>query len=335
MLKKALKILLVSLLFVSCADKKESKNIAFYHWKAKAKYNEVYKDALRASKTKTIYIHYFDLKLLNKNDWKNDGIYPVYLLREVDKAYQKFEIIPVVYITNRVFKNKIDIEGLAQRTAKLIHQISEKQFQKKLTTIQIDCDWTQSTKHAYFEFLKLLSNEFYISATIRLHQIKFKNKTGVPPVKSGTLMLYNIGDLKNQQQNSILENNIVKQYINTETNYPLKLDLGLPLFSQTIVTNKANKIKIIKDTERSVLENDIHFKKIDKRNFTIIKDTLYKGFYLSKGYNLKLEELSENEIITSYKTVKNSKLNINDVIFYHLDKKSIKSLNLNKIIREL
>lgn len=335
MFKKTLQLFLLSLLFISCTDKKESKNIAFYHWKAKATYNEAYKNALNSAKTKTIYLHYFDLKLLNKNDWKNDGIYPVYLLREVDKVYRDFEIIPVIYITNQVFKNKIDIEGLVNRTTKLIHQISEKQFQKKITTIQIDCDWTQSTRHAYFEFLKLLSNEFEISTTIRLHQIKFKDKTGVPPVKSGTLMLYNMGDLKNQQQNSILENNIVKQYINAETKYPLQLNLGLPLFSQTIVTNNTDKIKIIKNTERSVLENDTHFKKVDKMNFSILKDTLYKGFYLSKGYNLKLEELSENEIIASYKTIKNSKLTINDIIFYHLDENALKSLNLNKIINQL
>ena len=335
MLKKVLQIIVVSLFIISCSDKEESKNIAFYHWKAKADYNKTYERALHTAKTKTIYIHYFDLKLLNKNDWKNDGIYPVYLLRDVDKTYRDFEIIPVVYITNHVFKNKIDIEGLVQRTTKLINQISEKQFQKTISKIQIDCDWTQSTKHAYFEFLKLLSNKFEISTTIRLHQIKFKNKTGVPPVKSGTLMLYNIGDLKNKQQNSILENNIVKQYINTETNYPLQLNLGLPLFSQTIVTNKANKIKIIKDTERTVLENDIHFKKINKMNFSIIKDTLYKGFYLTKGYTLKLEELTEDEIISSYKTLKNSKLTINGIIFYHLDENALKSLNLNKIISEL
>jgi len=332
---KVIQLALLILVITSCSNKKNIKKVSFYHWKAKADYNEAYKNALSLAETKTVYLHYFDLKLLNKNDSKNDGIYPVYLLRDVDKAYQDFEIIPVVYITNQVFKNKIDIEGLVKRTSKLIHQINEKQFQKQFTKIQIDCDWTQGTKHAYFEFLKLISKEFEVSTTIRLHQVKFKKKTGVPPVKSGTLMLYNMGDLKNQQQNSILENNIVKQYINADTNYPLELNLGLPLFSQTIVSNTTNKIKIIKDAERSILENDIHFKKIDKMNFSIVKDTLYKGFYLTKGYSLKLEELTEDEIIASYKTVKSSKLNINELVFYHLDEKALKNINLNKIIDQL
>ncbi|WP_324028217.1 hypothetical protein QSV08_09880 [Maribacter sp. BPC-D8] len=328
-------LFIVATLFYSCSNTNETKSISFYHWKAKATYNETYKEALTIAESKKVYLHYFDLNLVDENDLQNDGIYPNYLLRQVDKAYHDFDIVPVVYITNQVFKDKIDIQGLAERTTKLINQISEKQFQKEISTIQIDCDWTQTTKNAYFEFLKLMNEEFEVSTTIRLHQIKFQKQTGIPPVKSGTLMLYNIGDLKSKKENSILENSIVQKYINTDTSYPLKLSLGLPLFSQTIVTNTSNKIKIIKDTERSILEHDSHFKKVDETNFSILKDTLYKGFYLSKGYNLKLEELSEKEIITSYKTVKNSKLNIDDVIFYHLDDNALNSLDLEKIITEL
>ena len=335
-LRNLLTIVASSLLITSCTtNKKESKGISFYHWKAKATYTEAYKEALTLAESKKVYLHYFDLNLVDENDSQNDGIYPVYLLREVDKAYHDFDIVPVVYITNQVFKDEIDIQGLAERTTLLINEISKKQFQKKLTTIQIDCDWTQRTKNAYFEFLKLMNNEFEVSTTIRLHQVKFQKQTGIPPVKSGTLMLYNIGDLKSRNENSILENRIVQKYINSDTSYPLKLSLGLPLFSQTIVTNTSNKIKIIKDTERAILENDSHFKKVDETNFSILKDTLYKGFYLSKGYNLKLEELSEKEIITSYKTIKNSRLNIDDIIFYHLDDNALNSLNLKKIINQL
>ncbi|MEP2239412.1 MAG: hypothetical protein ABJI22_13685 [Maribacter sp.] len=334
-LKLTLLLFIVGTLFYNCANTNEEKKISFYHWKAKATYNETYKEALTLADSKKVYLHYFDLNLVDKNDTENDGIYPVYLLREVDKAYHDFDIVPVVYITNQVFKDEIDIQGLAERTTRLIHEISEKQFQKKLNTIQIDCDWTQTTKNTYFEFLELMNNEFEVSTTIRLHQIKFQKQTGIPPVKSGTLMLYNIGDLKNRNENSILENSIVQKYINSDTSYPLKLSLGLPLFSQTIVTNMSNKIKIIKDTERSILEKDSHFTKVDDTNFSVVKDTLYKGFYLSNGYNLKLEELSENEIINSYKTVENSKLKIDDIIFYHLDDHALNSLNLQKIITEL
>ena len=148
-------------------------------------------------------------------------------------------------------------------------------------------------------------------------------------------MLYNVGDLKNKQQNSTLESSIVKQYINTETDYPLLLNIGLPLFSQTIITNNDNRIKIIKNTERNVLENDDHFKIVDNLNLMVVKDTLYKGFFLSKGYNLKFEEINETVITESFRIIKNSNLKINEVIFYHLDEKSLSNINLKEIIEKL
>jgi hypothetical protein len=320
--------------FFSCTKNKQQ-NISFYHWKAKANFNKSYQNAINIAQSNTIFLHYFDLKLLNKNDWKNDGIYPVYVVRDVSDEFKKLRIIPTIYISNRVFKQQIDIKGLAERTRKLIHQISQKHFQKNITTIQIDCDWTKSTRYAYFEFIKLMKQDFNISVTIRLHQIKFKEKTGIPPVKNGSLMLYNVGDLKNNKQNSILENSIVKQYINTQTKYPLDLSIALPLFSQTIVTNNDNKIKIIKHTERHILENDQHFKKLDDINFTVKIDTLYKGFYLSKGFNLKLEETNEKEIIASYKTIKKSQLKTTNIIFYHLDEQALSTMDLKKIINNL
>ena len=335
--KKLFFSFLILLITEGCTtDSSSRKNISFYHWKSKAVFNESYEKAINISKTNKIYLHYFDIETKYEPNVMNDGVFPIYVLKSVATEYQKFEIVPVVYITNRVFKTKgLDITDLSNRIKKLITQISEDHFDKEIKQIQIDCDWTESTKYAYFELLKQLQNNFKINVTIRLHQIKYKNRTGIPPVKKGTLMLYNVGDLKNNQQNSTLESSIVKQYINTETNYPLSLNIGLPLFSQTIITNNDNEIKIIKNTERTVIENDNHFRKIDKMNFMVVQDTLYKGFYLCNGYNLKLEEIKETEIITSYQIIEQSKLIIDEIIFYHLDENALSNVNLKELIEKL
>lgn len=321
----------------SCTnDKTSHKNISFYHWKSNAIFHKSFEKAINITQTNKIYLHYFDIETIYEPSLSNDGIFPTYVLQSVTQDYQEFEIVPVVYITNRVFKTKnLDISDLSNRIKKLINQISKTQFNKEIKQIQIDCDWTESTKSTYFEFLKQLQNYFEIDVTIRLHQIKFTKNTGIPPVKKGTLMLYNVGDLKNKQQNSTLEASIVKRYINTETHYPLTLNIGLPLFSQTVITNNDNEIKIIKNSERNNLENDDHFKIIDNMNLMVLKDTLYKGFFLSKGYNLKFEEINETVITESYKVIKNSNLKINEVIFYHLDEKSLSNINLKEIIEKL
>ena len=67
----------------------------------------------------------------------------------------------------------------------------------------------------------------------------------------------------------------------------------------------------------------------------VVKDTLYKGFFLSKGYNLKFEEINETVITESFKIIKNSNLKINEVIFYHLDEKSLSNINIKEIIEKL
>lgn len=329
--------LLLLLITASCSQKEATKKVvSFYHWKSKAEFNKQYQESLKSVNANKIYLHYFDIVSEYEPNWYDDGIYPTYVLKNVAKEYQDFKIVPVVYITNRVFQvPNLEIKKLSNRIRDLVHQISQKYFNKDIAQIQIDCDWTESTKYAYFELLENLSDEFDLDVTIRLHQIKFKEKTGVPPVKKGTLMLYNVGDLKDINQNSILENSIVKQYINSETKYPLPLNIALPLFSQTVIKNKDNEIKIIKNVDRTLFENDRHFKQIGASNFEVVKDTLYKGFYLSEAYGIKLEELAVSEIIDSYKTIKESKLITNEILFYHLDDKSLSNINLSELVEKL
>jgi hypothetical protein len=318
---------------VSCSDiDSRNKKINFYYWKTNASLNDVYKKTIESLHTQKIYLHYFDVE---KKGISN-RIIPTYVLKKVSKSFKKFEIVPVIYITNAVFKStSFSSEKLSNRIEKLINQISQKHFNKKIKTIQIDCDWSQTTKNAYFDLLEKMKANFDINVTIRLHQIKFQNKTGIPPVKNGTLMLYNMGDLKNRKQNSIIQSNIVKQYVNDQTKYPLNLNLGLPLFSQTIVFNEQDKIKIIKNTEPNILEKDQHFKKIDTINFEVVQDTLYKGFFLSKGYNLKLEKYNQDEIINSYNIIKKSQLQIDEIIFYHLDEKILQNVDIDDLTEKL
>ncbi|RXQ91023.1 hypothetical protein EO244_13040 [Ancylomarina salipaludis] len=337
MRKNRFYIFILLLAYMSCSKENPvKKDIAFYHWKAKADFTKTYRQAIETTEANRVYMHYFDIEPLKKVNWYDDGIYPTYVLKSVAKDYQNLDIIPVVYIANPVFKtDDLDVSKLSKKISKLIDQISQKHFNRKIKRIQIDCDWTETTRASYFELLRKLKNDFTIDVTIRLHQIKFKERTGVPPVGTGTLMLYNMGDLKDKAQNSILESAIVGQYINAESTYPIKLKIALPLFSQTVVTNKTNKIKLIKNTHRSVLENDPHFKQINPTNFEVVRDTLYKGFYLAQGYHLKLEDVQQSELCASYELIKKSKLNTQGIIFYHLDDHSLLNYDLKNTIEKL
>ncbi len=177
--KKLFAMGLMVIIFLSCAKDEEHPQVSFYHWKSKANTNETIEKALALTNSQKIYLHYFDIdnELLNGFD---RGIYPKYAIREVADAFKLHEFVPVVYITNRVFQYKdLDVDWLSDRIVKLVHQISLKHFGKKIKAIQIDCDWTESTKSSYFSLLEALKKEFDVNVTIRLHQIKFHETTGI------------------------------------------------------------------------------------------------------------------------------------------------------------
>jgi len=307
-------------------------SISFYWWKPKGKYTETIDSVLNNHNVKSIYLHYFDVKM----EYSEDAAVPTYVLINVYEPLINFNIIPVIFITNKTIKKVWSINDLSEKILKLIDQITYYQFDKQIKEIQIDCDWNQSTRKKYFELLKLLGKRYKISATIRLHQVKFKEKTGIPPVDEGILMVYNVGDLKNDKQNSILQSDIVAQYINKESTYPLRLKIALPLFSQIVIKNNDNQYRLANYSLLDSIKTDTdHFEKTGDNNYKVTKDTLFKGYYLSPGYRFKIERLKEKDIIESYKIVKESKLDVSDVIFYHLDDSVLKTIDLNYIIKKI
>ncbi len=323
------------LLFVSC-NKTENPTIAFYHWKSSARYTENVNNVLTKTKTNDIYLHYFDVDAVKEASYFDKGLYPVYVLQKVDEAFKKYNIIPVVFITNKTLQKEKDMLRLKDRIRKLIDEISLHHFNKRHQTIQLDCDWTASTKDRYFELIQLLKEDYTLSVTIRLHQIKYPERTGVPPVDHGTLMLYNVGDLKNFEQNSILQPDIVAAYISPKTTYPLSLDVALPLFSQTVLKNNTDEFKILNGADQHLFQADtFHFRQKTANIFEVKSDTLYKGFYLSDGYLLKTEKVKESEIVAAYDIVKQSQLDIRNLIFYHLDDAALQEFNLDKILEAL
>jgi hypothetical protein len=104
--------------------------------------------------------------------------------------------------------------------------------------ILIDCDWTEKSQKNYFYLLKQIKKQYpnsKIAATIRLWQYKYAAKAGIPPVDKGLLMCYNITKPDDfQTKNSIGTSEELAQYI-THSDYKLKLDIALPLYSWGVV----------------------------------------------------------------------------------------------------
>jgi hypothetical protein len=317
-----LKLVILCFLF-SCNEKREPRQItpSFYYWKSILTLTNFENQKLDSLKIKTIYIKFFDV------EWDEAAGRPVPVAKLQASGYklQKgISIIPTVFITNECIQ-KIDtsqIKKLAENIYSLILEIKQANGFNLVPEIQIDCDWTESTKEKYFQLLnntKLKTQNTKLSCTIRLHQIKFLSKTGVPPVDGGLLMCYNMGNLKNPEtKNSILETEELKKYIGNLSSYPLPLDVAFPLFNWKVLYRNNQYIGLIQNLPDAAFNNS--FCTQTGNRFRIIKDTLLAGYDLRKGDMLRDEQSDINEVLATAKEIsrhlKNTALRVS---LYHLD----------------
>lgn len=300
---------------------------AFYYWKSAVRLSSFEKKETDSLHANTIYLKFFDVNW-NSNTGKPA---PVAQVTIDDTSFLKTKkIIPVVFITNEcIFKlDSLQAIPLAENIYKLITDIIRINHLSAINEIQIDCDWSSTTKDKYFSILKKirsLAAPLTISATIRLHQIKFILKSGVPPVDRGLLMCYNMGNLKDPATlNSILETNELKKYTGSLSTYPLPLDIALPLFEWKVLFRNNIYKGLIQTLPDSLLTSS--FTKKEKNRITILKDTLLAGYDLKKNDVLRNEKSDYPEIISTAEEI--NKLLLNNTLtvsLFHLD-----SLTLSK-----
>ncbi len=344
-----LRICCLAILVVACngpstqSTQSPATGIGFYYWKTKLKFDKEDKALADSLGVKKLYLRYFDV------DWSpSRGMaVPVSELSR-DYGYEtgsdlapnkmmlaEYQLIPVVFITNTVFKNEQNPDSLAVRMARKIAGISEgiahaiypgygsyydsaeekddrdweladslanldrQAFLNKNKEIQIDCDWTPSTRDAYFTFLKKLQvvlPQHQFTCTVRLHQFRDREQAGIPPVQSATLMCYNVApptELKTA--NAIFDPALVEGYLK-EKAYPLPLEVALPLFSwgalyhEDLFRGLAGGL-----TEKEVKNNPL-FKAAGERRYQFTQDTVFTGVYMREGDMVRLDGPSQADL---------------------------------------
>ncbi len=269
MLKRTL-FFIVCFCFLSCEKKSQIPQLSVYFWKTNFKLKNTETSFLKENEVKKIYVRYFDIGL------KEQTPIPISPIEFKDKNYNNYQIIPVVYIKNEVFKIPINPQKLAEKTADYISQINKKHH-ISIKEIQIDCDWSLKTKKRYFEFINQLKtvSKAEISTTIRLHQVKFYRKTGIPPVKKGVLMYYNIGELT-FEENSIYNSSVAQKYIKHLKNYPLFVDVAIPIFSWGVHSRNGKLINVI-GSMRTADITKLPCKKIQENIYLLTDECVFNG----------------------------------------------------------
>lgn len=318
------------LLFCSCDHRQHTANKkverAFYYWKSVFKLSDYEKHQLDSLHITTLYLKCFDV------DW-NDQLQqplPVAKIQIPDAGVlQKINLVPVVFISNECIA-KIKTEQATQ-LAKNITVLIDKTVsgnKLKVNEIQIDCDWTGASKETYFGLLKKIK-EFNparkLSVTIRLHQVKYISKSGIPPADCGLLMCYNMGNLKNPAtENSIIDPVELKKYTGSLDKYPLPLDVAFSLFDWKVLFRKDGFKGLIQNLPDSLLHESFAIKKNNR--YFISKDTVLNGYSFFKDDVLRCESSDYRSVMAAASEI-NERL-IRDslrVSLFHLD-----SITLNK-----
>ena len=284
--------ILMAMLFSACTSKR-SHDVDFYYWKSKCAIGETERDYFNQLGSNRLFIRLFDVDM---EDGRAVPVGPIQGFGKDQLPNDSTKVIPVVFITNQTFLNYVNdtmVEKLANNVSKTIEHIMGS-ADVAYDEIQIDCDWTERTKRPYFRFLQQLadSSGHSISCTLRLHQIRDREKTGVPPVDRGSLMCYATSNpMEGDTRNSILDMELLKAYTTNINDYPLDFDVILPIYSWGVVTNHLGKVKLINGLTEDDLQTPM-FEKIDDNLYLVKEDGFVQGLYVNSGFTVKIETIT-------------------------------------------
>ncbi len=334
-MKKYLFFLLLILLFQACSKPYQVENVerAFYYWKSdNGNLSEMEEKTIDTQQVSKLYVKFFEVE---HNDLM--GNIPISKNNLSIYSKEKYSIVPCVYIRNEVFleSKKEELDLLADNIVFLINKKKEDNLNdiKAFDEIQMDCDWTINSKDNYFYFLKKLK-EIYkkkVSCTLRLYPYKYPDKMGIPPVDKAMLMCYNlINPLDNKGKNSILDNNELGLYLNRQRDYPLHLDIALPVYSwmQLFQNNEFTKVIYTDfDKIKTVL------KPIKPLWYEVTQDIVVSNVYLRIGDKIKYDNVTANQVDKAIEIIKKNVI-LEDSItisLFHLDDQQLKNYSHEEI----
>ena len=308
----------IIVLLLGCKEKTNYKaEVSFYYWKKNFFISPEEIKTLEKHRVKKLYVKIFDVVPVASR------VEPVSIIEIKDSInFNKYSIVPCIFIQNQSLfslQNQ-DLDTLSEKILLKVRSICGEKFQE----LHIDCDWTAETREKYFYLLTKLKSisSKEISATIRLHQIKYIKNTGVPPIDKGVLMCYNVGVIQSLTElNSIFDLKLLKNYTASISSYPVKLDVALPVFSWNVLFRNEKFFAIISEEMN-----------LKSAYFTPVKANVYKceqsfktgNKVFLKGDIVRHEEASSEDLKEAVDWFL-EKLPEANYIFYHLNKENLQS----------
>lgn len=274
---------------------------AFYYWRTTFAPTPTERAALTALHVDTLYLRMFDV------GWADGAPAILGPLTIADGATPPpgVAIVPAVYLTNELFKQLADA-AVPALAAQVVREVTARTARLGVTPreLQLDCDWTDTTRARYFAFLTALRAAVApgttLSATIRLHQVKYRERTGVPPVDRGMLMFYNMGTFSaDPEARAIFDERAAARYLARLRDYPLPLDGALPIWSWVIHLRDDAVEGLLQSTDPDELATIDFLRPAGPGRYQAIRSTFLHGSFLRTGDILKIEVTGPAETLTA------------------------------------
>lgn len=286
-------VLLLACLVVGCTKRPEGQR-AYYFWRTTFTLTPPERERLKSNHVSRLYLRLFDVAWSRETSRAE----PVGLTAFTEPVPAGLGVVPVVYVRNEVFTHaETNPEALADQLAMLVRARSATGA-FTFRELQVDCDWTDSTREAFFAFCRRLRSELEheqvtLTATIRLHQVKYPERTGVPPVERGMLMFYNMGRLApDTERPSIFNAEDAEKYTARLDAYPLPLDAALPVFSWVVQSRAGRVIDLLAKPDLEALAANPALKKQSDLRYVATEGSFVAGGYVQPGDALVVDAMT-------------------------------------------
>lgn len=299
---------------------------AFYFWENNTlSLDDSEENTLEELNVSKLYVKVFEV---DRVDNMNTPIAKTALELSPDRTKEVNELIPCVFMKNLVFteSSKEELDILAENLNFLVDKYILKNVAAgsnkfAFNEIQIDCDWTKSSKENYFYFLDKLKEQSkkIISCTLRLYPYKFSDVMGIPPCDKVMLMCYNLlNPLNNEGKNTILDTDEMSKYLDTQVDYPLHIDVALPLYSWMLCYENERFRGVIHGVDDKILTC---MSKEDGLWYTMEKDTVVKDVYMRMGDRVKVERVTQKQLSKAIELIQSSDVLDGETVisFFHLE----------------
>ena len=215
-----------------------------FYWKTVLTLDKQEAGLLDSLDINTLYVRYFDVSGYDLGSCR--PVQPLRFAQPLELG--SYDVVPCIYIEEQVLRRVSETSNtdlLAHRIARYMLEIDSvltgygpKGRRPYPERVLMDCDWSPGSSKHYFALLRSMQKalpQTSIESTVRLWQYRNPELSGIPPVKRGLLMCYNMDDYRNPYvENAIATTTTLQRFVTKDAaqKYPLELDVAYPLFRQ-------------------------------------------------------------------------------------------------------